>query len=88
MPCDDLKERMITRAVHYAVASMLTQLIGEITMANKNTTGRYVVRTEAMEDRLIDRIDKRDANGDNMENVDDTFSNYSHTTSGERVWSF
>ena len=57
-------------------------------MANKNTAGRYVVRTEAMEDRLIDRIDKRDSNGDNMENVDDVFSDYSHTTSGERVWSF
>ena len=84
----NLKERMITRAAHYAVARMLNNHIGGLIMANKNTAGRYVVRTEAMEDRLIDRIDKRDSNGDNMENVDDVFSDYSHTTSGERVWSF
>lgn len=83
------KERMTTRAVHYAVARMLNNHIGGLIMANKNTAGRYVVRTEAMEDRLIDRIDKRDANGKNMENIDRSFSNYDRMTdNGERVWSF
>lgn len=58
-------------------------------MANKNTAGTMFVRTKAKEDRLIDRIDKRDANGTNNENVDNTFRNYTHmTNSGERVWSF
>jgi len=56
-------------------------------MANKNTAGNTLVRSMAKEDRLIEKIDYRDKKGVNMENIDDTYSNY-HIEEGARVWSF
>ena len=57
-------------------------------MANKNTAGNMLVRTKAREDRLIDKIDRRDGNGKNMENTYTKYNNYRVEDSGERVWSF
>ena len=58
-------------------------------MANKNYSGTQFMRAQSKEDRLIENIDRRDGNGENMENVDHTYNNHDHVnTSGERVWSF
>ena len=58
-------------------------------MATKNTVGNTYKRFKQREARLVRKIDKRDENGKNRENVDDTFRNYAHiTNNGERVWSF
>jgi hypothetical protein len=57
-------------------------------MANKNYAGTMYVRTKAKETRLVERIDKRNDNGDNMENVDRVWQNHSTNEEGARVWSF
>jgi len=57
-------------------------------MANKNYAGTQFERAKRKESRLISKIDKRESNGKNIENVDDTFANYTHSADGERVWSY
>ena len=57
-------------------------------MANKNYAGTQLIRAQQKEDRLIDKIDKRESNGNNLSNIDNTFRNYTHSDGGERVWSF
>ena len=58
-------------------------------MAKKGTIGNAYHYSQKRIDRLITKIDKREASGKNRENVDNTYRNHSHTTNnGERVWSF
>ena len=58
-------------------------------MANKNTAGNVFRNFKAREKRLIADMDRREKNGKNKENVDDTFRNFRYMTAGgERVWSF
>jgi hypothetical protein len=57
-------------------------------MANKNHSGTQLMRAKNKEERLIEDIDKRAANGSNKENVNDTYNTYRVNDGGERVWSF
>ena len=57
-------------------------------MANKNRGGNILRNFKAKEKRLVSIIDRREKNGKNKENVDNTFNNFRMTAGGERVWSF
>jgi hypothetical protein len=57
-------------------------------VANKNYSGARYTRAQDKEDRLIDKIDKRAASGDNRENTDTVYNSYTNMPNGERVWSF
>ena len=58
-------------------------------MAKKGTVGNAYFNSQRKIDRLITKIDRREASGKNRENVDNTYKNHSHiTNNGERVWSF
>ena len=55
-------------------------------MSNKNTAGNRFYNFQAREDRIIDRIDNRESNKSNMENVDRAYNNYRVTDSGAKEW--
>jgi len=57
-------------------------------MAKKSTVGNAYHYSQKKIDRLIDKIDRREAKGTNRENVDSTYNKCSFTPTGERVWSF
>ena len=58
-------------------------------MAKKATVGNAYHYSQKKIDRLIAKIDRREVNGKNRENVDNTYRNHSHMTHrGGRVWSF
>ena len=57
-------------------------------MARKNNEGKRYAGWKSWEQKLVEGIDRREENGTNRENVDDTFNNYHFTTEGAREWSF
>lgn len=57
-------------------------------MASKNYNGKQFSNFKNAESSLIRAIDKRTAKGEDRENVDSSFNNYTLTASGERVWSY
>ena len=57
-------------------------------MANKGRIGNAYHYSQKRINRLIDKIDKREAKGTNRENIDSTYRKCSFTANGERVWSF
>jgi hypothetical protein len=57
-------------------------------MADKNYAGAQMYRQERRENRLIEKIDYREKNGKNRENVDEQFSNFTINKDGSKVWSF
>ena len=57
-------------------------------MANKNYSGNILNRQKNWESRIVDKIDRRDKNGKNRENVDDEYNNFTTTKDGSKVWSF
>lgn len=57
-------------------------------MATKNYSGNILNRQKNWESRLINKIDRRDKNGKNRENVDDEYNNFTTTKDGSKVWSF
>jgi hypothetical protein len=60
----------------------------DIQMANKNYSGNILNRQKNWESRIVDKIDRRDKNGKNRENVDDEYNNFTTTKDGSKVWSF
>jgi len=57
-------------------------------MANKSRVGNAYHYSQKKIDRLITKIDKRTANGEDRENVDPTYSKHTFAANGERVWSY
>ena len=57
-------------------------------MAKKAMIGNAYHNSQKRIDRLIAKIDKREAKGTNRENVDRVYNKCSFTPNGERVWSF
>jgi hypothetical protein len=57
-------------------------------MADKNYAGAQMYHQERRENRLIEKIDYREKNGKNRENVDEQFSNFTINKDGSKVWSF
>lgn len=57
-------------------------------MAKKATVGNAYHYSQKKIDRLISKIDRREAKGTNRENTDSTYRKHTLTAKGERVWSF
>ena len=57
-------------------------------MAKNATVGNAYHYSQKKIDRLINKIDRREAKGTNKENVDRVYNKCSFTAGGERVWSF
>ena len=55
-------------------------------MANKNTAGNRFYKFQAhVEDRIVERIDQREKNKSNMENVDSAYNYYLVNEHGSKV---
>lgn len=58
-------------------------------MAKRNgRVGNAYHNHKVREEKLVEKIDRRDKNGQNMENVDSAYNNYRYAPNGEKVWSF
>jgi hypothetical protein len=54
----------------------------------KNKNGALLKRTMDKETRLVNTIDKREADGSNKENTDNVYNNHTINDDGSRSWSF